>query len=146
MFVEKFRSIRAQSAANRKIPVYRSIVPRIKGNQNALLALTFGVILIGALNISAVRAESVAAADQGITIAQSAPSGQGECAGRPPREALEACATAKAQSAVALSFRVRIVSSARCLGGHHFYFARGVRLSLSGRTMRYESTQHPRLA
>ena len=67
MFVEKFRAIRAQSAANRKIPVYRSTVPRIKGNQNAVLAVTFAALLLGVVNISAVHAGSAAAHSQVVT-------------------------------------------------------------------------------
>lgn len=113
MFVQKFRALRAQSAANRKMPVYRSTVPRIKGNQNALLALTFGVVLIGALNVSAARAESVTVANLDYTIAQSAPSGNGE--GRPPREALEACSNAKAKSACSFDGRDGEAVKGKCL-------------------------------
>jgi len=105
MFIEKIREIRATSAVNRKIPIYRSSVPRIKGNQGAMLAITFAAVVLGALNISAARAEVVSEADQGLTYAQSAPSGQGERGGRPPREALEACANVEPQSACEFSGR-----------------------------------------
>lgn len=115
MFVEKFRSIRAQSAANRKIPIYRSTAPRIKGNKNALLVLTFGAIFIGVLNISSARAESYSALDHDITIAQSAPSGQGERGNRPPREALDACKGAKAQSACSFKDRNGGAVQGKCM-------------------------------
>ena len=59
MFIEKIRAIRAESAANRKIPIYRSTVPRIKGNHNAVLVVTCAAIVLGALNISAARADIV---------------------------------------------------------------------------------------
>ncbi len=116
MFVEKFRSIRAQSAANRKIPIYRSTAPRIKGNKNALLAITFGAILIGVLNISAARADSFSAADHDITLALSAPSGLGgERGNRPPREALDACKSAKAQSACSFKDRNGGAVQGKCM-------------------------------
>ena len=106
MLNEKLRAIRAQSAANRKIPIYRSSVPRIRGNQNILLATTFAVVILGALNISAVRAESVSAAsEQSFSVAQSVPAGQGSQASRPPRRALEACANVDPQSACSFNGR-----------------------------------------
>jgi hypothetical protein len=115
MFVQKFRALRARSAANRKMPVYRSTVPRIKSSQDAFLALTFGVVLIGALNVSAVRADSVIAANQDYTIAQSAPSGKGEGSGRPPREALEACSKAKVNSSCSFDGRNGEAVKGKCL-------------------------------
>ncbi|TDE36588.1 hypothetical protein [Antarcticimicrobium sediminis] len=115
MFIEKFRSIRAQSAANRKIPIYRSTAPRIKGNKNALLVLTLGAIFIGVLNISGVRAEGDSAVDQGIMLAQSAPSEQGARGNRPPREALDACKSAKSQSACSFKDRDGGAVQGKCM-------------------------------
>ena len=114
MFVQKYRALRAQAAANRKMPVYRSTVPHVKANQNAFLALTFGVVLIGALNVSAVRAESETTANQSYTIAQSS-TDKGEGKGRPPREAMEACTNAKAQSACSFSGRGGETVKGKCL-------------------------------
>lgn len=116
MFNEKLKAIRAQSAANLKIPIYRSSVPRIRGNQNILLATTFAVVILGALNISAVRADSVSdTSEQGFSVAQAAPAGQGSRAGRPPREALEACANVKPQSACSFSSREGETVEGKCM-------------------------------
>ncbi|WP_405402560.1 hypothetical protein [Paracoccus sp. Ld10] len=106
MFVEKLRAIRAQSAAARKIPACKSTVPGLRGNQNTILALTFATVVLGALNVSAAYAETVAApSEQGFSVAQSAPAGQGNRAARPPREALEACADADPQAACSFNGR-----------------------------------------
>lgn len=105
MFFEKLKAMRAEAAADRKIPIYRSTVPRIKGNQNAILALTLGVVLLGALNISAARAEIITLDDPTVTIAQSSKPPQGGGANRPPREALDACADATAKAACSFSGR-----------------------------------------
>lgn len=105
MFMDKLRAQREQAAAQRKIPLYRPTVPRIKGNQSIILAITFAAVVLGALNISAVRAESASATDQGTVYAQFAPSGQGERAGRPPREAIEACENVEPQSVCEFSGR-----------------------------------------
>tara|TARA_R110002049_G_scaffold12206_1_gene55000 strand:+ start:3233 stop:3640 length:408 start_codon:yes stop_codon:yes gene_type:complete len=116
MFLGKLRAIRAQSAANRKIPIYRSSVPRIRGNQNIVLATTFAVVILGALNISAVRAESLAAPlDQSFSVAQSTPVGQGDRAGRPPREAIEACANVDPQSLCSFNGRDGEAVQGECL-------------------------------
>tara|TARA_R110000824_G_scaffold189187_1_gene370606 strand:- start:52 stop:459 length:408 start_codon:yes stop_codon:yes gene_type:complete len=116
MFAEKIRAIRAQFAANRKILIYRSTVPRIRGNQNILLATTFAVVILGALNISAVRAESASATSaQSFSVAQSAPAGQGNRAGRPPREALDACANVDPQSACSFNNREGETVQGRCM-------------------------------
>ncbi len=116
MLNEKLKAIRAQSAVNRKIPIYRSSVPRIRGNQNILLATTFAVVVVGALNISAVRAESVSAtSEQGFSVAQAAPAGQGNRAGRPPREALAACANVEPQSACTFNNREGEAVQGKCM-------------------------------
>jgi len=115
MFTEKLRAYRAQSAAKRKIPVYRSTMPRFKGNQNAILTVTFVVVLLGIANISSVRAESMANEDLGTTYAQSAPSGQGAQPGRPPREAIDACSNVKPQSACAFPARDGDTIQGTCL-------------------------------
>jgi len=105
MFMDKFRARRAQSAAQRKIPLYRPTVPRIKGNQSVILAITLAAVLLGALNISTVRAESMPVTDQGIVYAQAAPSGKGARADRPPREAISACENAQPKAACEFSGR-----------------------------------------
>ena len=116
MFIEKLRAIRAQSAANRKIPIFRSSVPRIRGRRKILIATTFVAVILGALNISTVRAESVSAAsEQSFFIAQSAPAGHGNQAGRPPREALEACANVKPQSACSFNGRDGATVKGKCM-------------------------------
>lgn len=116
MFVEKLRAIRVQSAANRKVPIYKSSVPRLRGNQNIIIATTFAAIILGVLNISAVRAESVSAAsEQSFSIAQSAPAGQGNQAGRPPREALEACANVEPRSACSFNGRDGATVQGKCM-------------------------------
>ena len=115
MFMDKLRAMRAQSAANRKIPIYRSTVPRINGNQNIILAITLTVVLLGALNISDVRAESLSTVDQGTVYAQSASSGKGERGDRPPREALEACGNVKPKSACEFSGRDGNIVQGTCM-------------------------------
>ncbi|KZZ28458.1 hypothetical protein A3753_12500 [Sulfitobacter sp. HI0082] len=99
MFMNKLRARREQAAARRKIPMYRPTVPHIKGNQSLMLVITFAAVVLGALNISAVRTESASAEGQGTDYAQAAPSSKGERGGRPPQEAVEACENAKPQSA-----------------------------------------------
>ncbi len=99
MFMDKFRARRDQAAAQRKIPMYRPTVPRIKGNQSVILVITFAAVVLGALNVTAVRAETVSTAGPGTEYAQSTQSGKGERGGRPPREAVEACANAKPKEA-----------------------------------------------
>lgn len=116
MLAEKLRAIRAQSAATRKISIYRSTVPRTQGNQNTILVLTFAAVVLGALNVSAVRAESVSAAsEQSFSVAQSAPAGQVNRASRPPREALEACANVDPQSACSFNNRDGETVQGKCM-------------------------------
>ncbi|KIN70988.1 hypothetical protein Z945_3453 [Sulfitobacter noctilucae] len=116
MFVEKLRAIRAQSAANRKTPIYRSTVPRIRGNQYIIIATTFAAVILGALNISALRADSVSdTSGQSFSVAQAAPAGQGNRAGRPPREALEACANVEPQSACSFNNREGDTVQGKCM-------------------------------
>ncbi|KIN71260.1 hypothetical protein [Sulfitobacter guttiformis] len=116
MFVEKLRAICAQPAVNRKIPIYRSSVPRTQGNQKIVLATTFTVVILGALNISAVRAESLAAPlGKSFLLAQSTPVGQSDRAGRPPREAIEACANVDPQSLCSFNGRSGETVQGKCM-------------------------------
>ncbi|MEP3330813.1 hypothetical protein [Sedimentitalea sp.] len=96
MLLEKFKAIRAKTAGKRFYQV----------------SLILSVVILGALNISSVHAENLAAPDQGIKIAQSAPSGQSK---RPPREALEACANVKPQSACEFSGRNGEAVQGKCM-------------------------------
>ncbi|WP_299567961.1 hypothetical protein [uncultured Sulfitobacter sp.] len=112
MLFEKFKAIRAKSAANRKIPIYKSSVPKTEGKRLYQVSLILSVVILGALTISSVHAENLAAPDQGIKITQSAPSGQSK---RPPREALEACANVKPQSACEFSGRSGEAVQGKCM-------------------------------
>ncbi len=112
MLDKKIKAIRAKSTTNRQIPIYRSTVRRTEGQKFFQISLILSVLVVGALTISSVRAESVAATDQGITIAQAAPSGQGK---RPPREAFEACANVAPQSACAFPGRDGETVQGKCM-------------------------------
>ncbi|QCO54522.1 hypothetical protein EOK75_00990 [Pseudorhodobacter turbinis] len=112
MLLEKFKAIRAKSAANRKIPIYRSSVPKTEGKKFYQLSLILSVVVISALAISSVHAENLDVTDKGFTIAQSAPSGQSK---RPPREALEACANVNPQSACEFSGRNGEAVQGKCM-------------------------------
>ncbi|MEH6830204.1 MAG: hypothetical protein V7661_05120 [Sulfitobacter sp.] len=115
MFIEKIRAIRAESVANRKIPIYRSTVPRIKGNHNAVLVVTCAAIVLGALNISAARADIVTVDEPTIFLAQSSKPQKGGGENRPPREAMEACADAKVKQACSFNGRGGEVVKGTCL-------------------------------
>lgn len=115
MFMDKLRARREQSAAQRKIPIYRPTVARIKGSHSVILVITFAAVVLGELYISALRAESASAADQGTVYAQSAPSSKGEHGGRPPHEALEVCEDVEPQSACEFSGRDGKVVRGTCM-------------------------------
>ena len=112
MLLEKFKATRAKSAAKRKIPIYKSSVPKIEGKKFYQISLILSVVVIGALAISSAHAENLAVTDQGFTIAQSAQPGQSK---RPPREALEACANVKPQSACEFSGRNGEAIQGKCM-------------------------------
>lgn len=116
MIAEFLAKFRARAAAERRIPLYRSSVPRRKASQDKFLALTLGVILTGALVISGAHAEGATLnSEPAVTLAQSAPSGKGDRPGKPPREALEACANAKAHSACSFSTREGETVKGKCM-------------------------------
>lgn len=112
MLLEKFKAIRAKTAANRKMPIYKSSISKTERKRFYQVSLILTVVILGALTISSVHAENLAVPDQGIKIAQSAPSGQSK---RPPREALEACANVKPQSACEFSGRNGEAVQGKCM-------------------------------
>lgn len=83
------------------VPVFYSTVSRIRPTVKIALVFLAPAIFTAAIGISAAHAETVFDAGSTATILaqQSAPRGGGNGAGRPPREAMEACAEQSSGSA-----------------------------------------------
>ncbi len=104
MIFAKLRSNAAKRHARCRIPFYQTMMPRMKADRKIAFAITLAAMLMAVIGISEARAQSAdVVVVQTSIIAQAAPAGSGEHRGRPPREALDACASAAAQAACRFS-------------------------------------------
>lgn len=107
MFTKDTRSNKAARAHARKIPVYYSSVMRIRPAAKVVVAMLLAAMFGTVIGMSAAHAETARSGDDTTTILaqQSQPGGAGNRPGRPPREAMEACAEQASGSACGFAGR-----------------------------------------
>ena len=94
MFTDTFTSTRAKRTLDGNIHVVHSTVPRVRPHHKFITAIIISAMVVIFADISIAHAQTAISVDElAPTLAQAAPSGADGDRGRPPREAVEACAS-----------------------------------------------------
>ncbi len=106
MFDFAFGSTRAQRNLAGKILLRHSAAPRMRPRRKIITEVLMGAVILVLAEISFARAQTdLPDGEPAATLSQAAPAGRPEGPGRPPREAVEACAGLPAETACGFAGR-----------------------------------------
>lgn len=106
MFDFAFGSTRAQRKPAGKLSLRHSGAPRMRPCRKIIAEVLMGAMILVLAEISFARAQTdLPDGEPAVTLSQAAPTGRQKRPGRPPREAIEACADLPAEAACGFSGR-----------------------------------------